>query len=526
MLFLGCVSFQKKENILALVDNDPITRGDLVYSIQVEHRREGLSSADKLDISQFIQKQINDRLIVHEAYRMGLDKEPGIRNAVRSYITRESVVKLHREDILQKISITDQDIKQYYKENYKQFFLGVIEFRSEEEALDVLERVKENNNFMKLADEYPSRFQKNDSGEVVLTKSSMSSKIVDIISDMKTGQTSGVFSINNSYYIIKLIRIKDPSDESFPKFRNSIVKTLMKERENELSQAYFEYLRKKIPNNINREILSFLLSEENADKLDELVHDKRTLAEAADSILTVGQFLITVKKTRGMKPSEQMIDNWINTKLVDHEALSRHYEKSPDLMSSINNYRHSLLKKYFINRVINPMMIISDDELKDYYQKNLKDYLNPARYKIQQITVKNMDDASYVIDALRDGASFSWLAKMKSTDIFAGNGGLRGWVTSEEVPATAKSILDTLDPGDLSPALPSETDYIIIRMREKIEEKAKDFNVVRDDVYRAYASKKFNEIYSNVIETLKKEARVKIYDDAVNDFKKNIAIKQ
>jgi parvulin-like peptidyl-prolyl isomerase len=525
MLLLGCVSFPKKENILALVDNDPITRGDLVYSIQVEHRREGLSYTDNLDMSQFIQKLINDRLIVHEAYRMGLDKEPGIRNAVRSYITRESVVRLHREEILQKISITEKDIKQNYMENYKQFILGVLETGSEEEALDILERVKKNNNFMKLAGEYPSSFQKNANGEVVLTKLSMSREMADIISGMKTGQTSGVFSINNTYYIIKLIRIKDPDDEFFPKVSSSIKKTLRKEKENELSQAYFVYLRKKIPNKINQEILSFLLSEENADKLDDLAHDKRTLAEAAGSILTVGEFLIALNP-RGLKPQEEMIDNWINTKLVDHEALSRHYEKSPDLMPSINNYRYNLLKKYFINRVINPMMIISDDELEDYYQENLKDYLNPARYKIQQITVKNMDDAGYVIDALRDGASFSWLAKMKSTDVFAGDGGFRGWVTSEDVTASAREILDTLDPGDFSPALPADTDYIIIRTQEKIEEKAKDFNVVRDDVYKAYASKKFNEIYSNVIETLKNEARVRIYDDAVNDFEKNLSKKQ
>jgi hypothetical protein len=270
-------------------------------------------------------------------------------------------------------------------------------------------------------------------------------------------------------------------------------------------------------------MLSFLLSEENEDKLNELLHDKRTLAEAAGSILTVGEFL-TASKKFSRDSREILLDNWINTKLVDHEALSRHYEKSPDLMPRINNYRDTLLRNFFINKVINPMIKISDEELKDYYRKNLKDYFSPARYKIQQITVKNMDDAGYIIDALRDGANFSWLAKMKSTDRFAGNGGLRGWVTSEEMPATVKAILDTLDPGDFSPALPAETetDYIIIRLQEKIEEKAKDFNVVRNDVYKAYAPKKFNEIYSNVIETLKKEAKIRIYDDTVTDFEKNL----
>ena len=50
-----CASIQKKEDILAIVDGEPVTRGDLEYSLQIAHRREALSSASALNISQYIQ---------------------------------------------------------------------------------------------------------------------------------------------------------------------------------------------------------------------------------------------------------------------------------------------------------------------------------------------------------------------------------------------------------------------------------------------------------------------------------------
>jgi hypothetical protein len=63
---------------LAFVDGDPVTKGDLEYSLEIAHRREDLSSAKALDISQYVEKLINDRLIIHEARRMGMEEYPAV----------------------------------------------------------------------------------------------------------------------------------------------------------------------------------------------------------------------------------------------------------------------------------------------------------------------------------------------------------------------------------------------------------------------------------------------------------------
>ena len=84
ILFLtGCASTAKQGNTLAFVDGEPVTDKDLEYALEVAHRREDLSSAGKLDISSYIQKLIDDRLIVQEARRMGVDTSPEVRQKVQ-----------------------------------------------------------------------------------------------------------------------------------------------------------------------------------------------------------------------------------------------------------------------------------------------------------------------------------------------------------------------------------------------------------------------------------------------------------
>jgi hypothetical protein len=100
----GCAGLQKKAMVLAVVDGEPVSEDDLEYSLQIAQRREDRSSAGMLNISEYVQKLIDDRLIVQEARRMGMDQQPETLKAGNAFLLRESVTRLHEEEILQKAS--------------------------------------------------------------------------------------------------------------------------------------------------------------------------------------------------------------------------------------------------------------------------------------------------------------------------------------------------------------------------------------------------------------------------------------
>src|SRR4030043_650153 len=150
LILSGCASL-RREMVLAVVDGEPVTEEDLKYSLQITHRREDLSSADVLNLSQYVHGMVDDKLIIDEARRMSMDQYPEVKQAIQAYILRESVVRLHDEEIVKKVTVSEKNIIDYYKKDYERFTLGLIEAGSEEDAKDILKKLKMDKNFKELA---------------------------------------------------------------------------------------------------------------------------------------------------------------------------------------------------------------------------------------------------------------------------------------------------------------------------------------------------------------------------------------
>ncbi len=519
-VFVGCASLQK-ENILAVVDGEPITEEDMKYSLQITHRREDLSSTSALNLSEYVQKMVDDRLIIQEARGIGMDQYPDAKQAIQAYILRESVMRLHDEEIVKKVSLSENEIVDYYKKNYEHFTIGLIEVASEEDAKDISEQLKKGENFKELAQRYSTHISKKDGGEIVLKRNSMPTYIDEAVSSLKPGEFSDVIKMINKYYIVKLINREEAPDEEFKKVRGSIEKAIRKQKEEERSDEYLRYLRERAAIKIDRELLSAIKIGEEGKGIEKWSKDKRPLAEVDGSVLTVGDFVAGVAPgTR--KLSEDILNSWIDRKLVDHEALSRHYENTPDLREMIYRYENQLLKNTFIKRIIIPRVSISDKELEDYYSKHQENFIKPATYRIQLITVKTMEDAQDILSNLQSGSDFSWVAKRRSTDSAASKGGDIGWVSKAGLPESLREIIDTMKAGEISPVIKIDSQYTIVRLREKTEEEVEEFNEAKGGVYRACYADQIDNLYNEYVNQLKKEAKIEIYEDEIRSLEEKL----
>ena len=522
LLFVGgCASLLQKEKVLAVVDGEPITEGDLKYSLSISHRKEDLSSAGTLNLSQYVQKLIDDRLIFDEARRMGIDQYPEIQQAIQAYILRESVVSLRDEEIMQKMSVTEKDIVDYYKKNYEQIVLGLIEVESKEKAGETLEQLKKGGNFKELAQKYSTHPSKKDGGEIVLKRNSLSTYIEEAVFQLKPDEISDVIKIMDKYYIVKLISRKEAPDEELERERRNIERAVRKLKEKERSDEYLKFLRERTTIKIDRELLSAINLSGGSEETEKWSKDKRPLVEINSSVLTVGDFVvIAAPNTR--KSNEDILNSWINYKIIDHEALSRHYENSPDLKKMIYRYENQLLKNTFVKKVIIPRIVISDKILEEYYSSHQNSFINPAQFRIQQITVKTMDEAQDILNNLQNGAVFSWLAKRRSVDSAASKGGDAGWVTKAELPAPVKENIDSFKIGDVSPIIKIDSLYRIVRLEAKTEEGFKEFNEVKDAVYKAWFNEQLNTLLDKYVNQLKTDAQIKIYDEEVRALEEKL----
>ncbi len=511
---IGCASLQQQGSVLAVVNGEPITEEDLKYSLTIAHRKEDLSSAGELNLTQYIQKLVDDKLIVQEAQRMGMEDYPEIQQAVQAYILRESVVRLYNEEVVSKVEITEEDINNYYKKNYERVLLGIIEVDSAENGQEILLQLQKEADFKELAQKYSKHPSQKDGGEVILRRNSLAPSIEMAVSNLKPGEFSDVLEIKDKkYYIIKFIRSEEAPDSEIESVRKSIERVIRKQKEKERGDEYLKYLRERMTIRIDNEIFSSMVMSEESKK-EELSQDERIFVQVNGATLTVKDFM-AIATPYPKKSKETLLNDWIDRKVVDHEALNRHYETITDLKDMVYRYKNQLFKSTFIKKIIIPQIVLSDEALKNYYSGHQGSFMEPTHFKIQQITVNNIDVAQDILNNLQHGADFAWLAKRHSTDSLAQEGGNLGWTTMAEMPEPVRKTIGTLKVGDISPVIKIDSWYRIIQLLDKKNGELEDFDKVRKAVYKAAFEEQLDTLLQSYVAQLKADSEITINDKAV-----------
>jgi parvulin-like peptidyl-prolyl isomerase len=500
------------------------SEADLAYALNISHRREDLSSAGSLDVSSYMEKLINDTLIFDEARRMGLDRLPEVQKKMEAYILRESVMKLHAEEVMQKISpVTEDDIIAEYRKNY--FHFGIIEMKSEDDAKAVQEKLAKGEDFSELARTHSIHSSKEIGGEVVYLCNSLAESMRDALSKLKTDEVSDSINIGDKYYLVKLLGTKE-TDEAFGGIKEGIAESLRKQRQKELEENYLKTLREKATITMNEELLSRIDLAGGEEEIEKWTNDTTPLAEVNTAMITVRDFVtsIPLMKRGSLKTLEDkkgILNSLIDVKVVDQAALSRHYEMK-GLSDEAERYENHLLKNAFMNRIVFSEIAVTEEKLRDYYGRNQKRYAMPVVYRLRQIQVKTMEEAEDAMNNLKNGADFLWLAKRKLPSSISEDMIDMGWMAKNDLPEPLRESIDSMKPRDVSPVFKNNGLYVIVQLLDKTEEEIKDFESVRKEVEKAYFEEQVNDLLAQNIMKLKQDAEIIIYDDAVKAVERKV----
>ena len=109
--------------VLAEVNGETINKDDLQKKIKVIHRNKPQIRPEKgaggIDVLDIVEEIIDERLIIQDAYRVELDRSAAFIKNIESFVTTQSIIRLRKEVVLDKINISDQDILDYFKEHYE-----------------------------------------------------------------------------------------------------------------------------------------------------------------------------------------------------------------------------------------------------------------------------------------------------------------------------------------------------------------------------------------------------------------------
>jgi peptidyl-prolyl cis-trans isomerase SurA len=310
------------EDVWAIVNGVDITRGqvDKYYRAQVNPDSPEPSQDEALSLKLNILDQlVNNQILLQQAKKLGLeagdgeveDKFTEFKNPytedefqrqlkARSYTVDDlkadirqqlSIQKLINREIVSKITITDQDVQDFYNQNRSQFNVSETQYRlaqivvtprkdpglrnrknddattdaeARRKAAALLQQINNGADFAQIAMDYSEDPSSAGSGgdlgyvpESSLAQSDPALKRA--VQGLKVGEVSGVIVLRDSYRILKLVAKESPGQRqlSDPAVQQSIRDNLRSRKEQLLRSAYLASSRDqaKVVNYLAQEVL-------------------------------------------------------------------------------------------------------------------------------------------------------------------------------------------------------------------------------------------------------------------------------
>jgi len=246
-------AFAADDEVLAKIGNEVITRMDFETRLK-SFAREGQRELRDLEKKkQLLDRMIKARLLATEAENKGLTEKPDVKAYLRmvrdDFITQEYV----RAYIETKAGVSNDEAETYYNTNPEfgeREYLKVsqIVVEKEDEAKEILGRLKKGENFRKLARERSiDQASKAAPGELDwFEKGKQEKEIEDAVAKLEKEEISDIVKIKERYYIFRLDERRIVAKPLYFNVKDEIVARLKYKKIAELVEKEIEELKKKV----------------------------------------------------------------------------------------------------------------------------------------------------------------------------------------------------------------------------------------------------------------------------------------
>ena len=225
-----------------------------------------------------------------------------------------------------------------------------------------------------------------------------------------------------------------------------------------------------------------------------------------------------------MDPStkrENVLAFLIDMKIVAKAAEDKKVENNEEFKKRLAFTRNRLLMDSLL--ATEGKAATTDEAMKKVYEEASKQITGEAEVHARHILVESEDDAKAIAAELKKGADFAELAKKKSKDPGASDGGDLGFFTKDQMVPEFSAVAFTLEPGKISDPVKSQFGWHIIKVEEKRNRQAPAFEQVKTQI-ETYVTRKAQADYvAKLREAAKVERLDKPDETAKNDVKPDAA---
>jgi peptidyl-prolyl cis-trans isomerase C len=218
----------------------------------------------------------------------------------------------------------------------------------------------------------------------------------------------------------------------------------------------------------------------------------------------------------GAAGREKFLDEVIKKEILYQEALKKGIDKNPDFSRKLEEFKKLTLASELLEKEIMSKNKVTEQEVKDYYNKHKADFTTTSQLKASHILVKTEAEASNILARLKRGEKFEEIAKKESLDAAsAKNGGDIGYFARGQLVPEFEKAAAGLKVGELSGPVKTPFGYHIIKVTDRKTGPVVEFDKVKDIIYQRLSGERQKEAFDNYIAELRKNYKVEINKDAL-----------
>jgi parvulin-like peptidyl-prolyl isomerase len=223
---------------------------------------------------------------------------------------------------------------------------------------------------------------------------------------------------------------------------------------------------------------------------------------------------------------KELIDLMVKSILLAEEARRLEVDKRKDVRAKIEEMTNNILAQELIKDEVRTKAQVTEEEVRDYYEKNLKEFTTPEKIKARHILLKigknatpeekatRQEKAEEALKKARSGEDFATLAGQYSEDAQTSNkGGYLGLIPRGRRGDAFDEVAFRLDEGEISGIVETPRGLEIIKAEEKKPASTRELDKVRRRIENKLSQAKQKERYEALIEELKKRFPVTIHEE-------------
>jgi foldase protein PrsA len=217
---------------------------------------------------------------------------------------------------------------------------------------------------------------------------------------------------------------------------------------------------------------------------------------------------------KGIKPDKEKVDTQME-RLRKRFKSEKEYKAALDKQGMTQKTLRGMIEKEMlvrsvIDKTVTEPSVVTEGELKGYYEKNTSKFKQPETIRLRLISANDEKRAKDILAKLKAGDDFAKVATSMSEDDYRVSGGDIGYIHKGRMLPEIEAVAFKLKVGETSGLIKSGNYWYIIKVEDRKPEHQMSFDDVKDNLKKELEAERAKELGKKWMDGLRAKAKIEI----------------